>query len=448
VTALLDRWEAFAAEAEGPAWLGERRRAGIAHARQAGFPTTKDEDWKFTSVQPITASDFVPLPGRIDGRTEGSPVHPTIRPSVITDADLSPHLFSHPDWPRLVVLNGRIAPELSRLDGLPAGVRLLPLSRALAEDPALVEGIFGTVCRAEESTFVAMNAAYVTDGLVLVVPKGVEVPAPVHLLHVTDAAAEGAMVHVRTLVTLEQQAALTLVESFVSLADVPAFTNAVTEIRLGDGARLAHVKVQRQGERAYHVDTTQADQGRDSTWDSFSFAIGGALARTNLYTRLVGPGAHVTLDGLYVLHGTQHVDHQTRVEHIAPNCTSWEVYKGILDGASHGVFNGKVYVEPEAQKTDGKQTNNNLVLSDRARVDTKPQLEIFADDVKCTHGATVGRLDPVALFYLRSRGLPPAEARRMLTWGFASDVLENIASVPVREHLRTLVRARLEEAVG
>ncbi len=156
----------------------------------------------------------------------------------------------------------------------------------------------------------------------------------------------------------------------------------------------------------------------------------------------------MTLDGLYILHGDQHVDHQTRVEHIAPACTSWEVYKGILDGRSHGVFNGKVFVRPEAQKTDGKQTNNNLVLSDQAKVDTKPQLEIFADDVKCTHGATVGRLDPTAVFYLRSRGLPPAEARRMLTWGFASDVLDNVASLPVREHLRTLARARLDEAVG
>ena len=177
-------------------------------------------------------------------------------------------------------------------------------------------------------------------------------------------------------------------------------------------------------------------------------SVSGALARTNLYSRLSGAGAHVTLDGLYILHGTQHVDHQTRVEHVAPNCTSWEVYKGILDGKSHGVFNGKVFVRPEAQKTDGKQTNNNLVLSDQARVDTKPQLEIFADDVKCTHGATVGRLDPGALFYLRSRGLPLPEAKRTLTWGFASDVLQNVASVPVREHLLRLAAERLEEAVG
>jgi Fe-S cluster assembly protein SufD len=447
VTALLDRWDAFAAAEPAPAWLAERRRAGIARARTAGFPTQKDEDWKFTSVAAIAGANLWPVDGREDGES-GRPVVPSSRLSDVREADLSDHLFGHPEWPRLVLVNGRVAPALSRLDGLPAGVRLLSLSRALAEEPALVEPLFGSVCAAEENAFTAMNAAYATDGLVLVVPKGVELAAPVHLLHVTDASARDGMIHVRNLVVAERQAKVTLVESFVSLADVPVFTNAVTEVRLGDGARVAHVKIQRQGERAFHVDTTQAEQGRDSSYDSFSFAIGGRLARTNVYTRLAGAGAHVTLDGLYILHGEQHVDHQTRVEHIAPNCTSWEVYKGILDGKSHGVFNGKVFVRPEAQKTDGKQTNNNLVLSDQAKVDTKPQLEIFADDVKCTHGATVGRLDPAAVFYLRSRGLPAAEARRMLTWGFASDVLDNVASLPVREHLRTLARARLDEAVG
>ena len=439
MSTLLDRWEEFATAEERagsaePAWLAELRRGAIAVAREAGFPTTKHEDWKFTSVQPIATAELSPIPADVASWRRG------VEPSA-----LAPHLFDRA-WPRVVILNGRFVPELSQLAGLPRGSRLLPLSRALVEEPELVRAHLGRVLAPGENTFASLNAAYVTDGLVLVI-RGEEPAPPVHVVYLTDEAARDGMIHVRNLVVLERLASATLVESFVSLADVPVFTNAVTEISLGEGARLAHVKVQRQGERAYHMDTTQADQDRDSTWDSFSFALGGALARTNLYTRLAGDGAHVTLDGLYILHGEQHVDHQTRVEHIAPRCTSWEVYKGILDGRSHGVFNGKVYVRPEAQKTDGKQTNNNLVLSDQARVDTKPQLEIFADDVRCTHGATVGRLDPGALFYLRSRGLPLPEARRMLTWGFASDVLQTIAAAPVRERLEDLVKERLEEAV-
>ena len=211
----------------------------------------------------------------------------------------------------------------------------------------------------------------------------------------------------RTLVVADRNAQATVVESYVALGDATYFTNAVTEVATWPRARSSRTSASSARARgAFHVGLAQAHQARDSRLASFSFATGAALSRANIYTSLAGPGAEVTLDGLYLVDGTQHVDHQTRIEHIAPNCASHEVYKGILDGAAHGVFNGKVYVHPEAQKTDGKQTNNNLLLSADAQVDTKPQLEIFADDVKCTHGATVGRLDDVALFYLESRGLP------------------------------------------
>ncbi len=237
-----------------------------------------------------------------------------------------------------------------------------------------------------------------------------------------------------------------MVESYVALGDATYFTNAVTELRLAEGAQLAHVRIQQESTRAFHVGLAQAHQARDSRFASFSFATGAALSRANIYTSLAGPGAEVTLDGLYLVDGTQHVDHQTRIEHAAPNCASHEVYKGILDGAAHGVFNGKVYVHPEAQKTDGKQTNNNLLLSADAQVDTKPQLEIFADDVKCTHGATVGRLDDVALFYLESRGLPAELARTLLTYAFAADVLQRIADANIREALQDAVRVRFVDA--
>ena len=216
----------------------------------------------------------------------------------------------------------------------------------------------------------------------------------------------------------------------------------MTEVDVADGATVTHLRIQRESESAFHVGTVQVAQGRDSHFVSFSFATGGQLARTNVYTHLNGAGCGSTLNGLYLASGTQHIDHQTRIEHVEPNCYSREVYKGVLDGEGHGVFNGKVYVHPEAQKTDGKQENHTLLLSERAQIDTKPQLEIFADDVRCTHGATIGRLDANAEFYMRSRGIDAAEARKLLVYAFAADVLETIECEPVRHGLEALVLQR------
>jgi Fe-S cluster assembly protein SufD len=233
-----------------------------------------------------------------------------------------------------------------------------------------------------------------------------------------------------------------VIESYVSLRDAAYLTNAVTEVVVGENAHIDHYKLQRESENAFHVGTVQAREQRNSRLHSFSFAVGGSLARTNIYTSLEGEASTCTLNGLYLTDGSQHIDNQTSIEHIAPNCPSHEIYKGVLDGRSHGVFNGKVYVHPEAQKTDGKQSNNNLLLSPNARIDTKPELEIFADDVKCTHGATVGRLDEVAMFYLNSRGIGPDTARTLLTYAFAADVLETIELEPLRKQLEKMVLVR------
>jgi Fe-S cluster assembly protein SufD len=248
------------------------------------------------------------------------------------------------------------------------------------------------------------------------------------------------------LIVAERHSKATVIESYVSVGEATYFTNAVTEVDVADGATVNHYKIQRESPRAYHVGTIEARQGRDSHFVSFSFATGAALSRTNVYTVLGGDGCGVTLNGLYMVDGEQHVDHQTRVEHARPDCFSRELYKGVLDGSSHGVFNGKVYVHPIAQKTDGKQSNNNLLLSDRAHIDTKPQLEIFADDVKCTHGATVGRLDATALFYMKSRGIPTDTARKLLTYAFAADVLETIELDEVRVGLERLALERFAGA--
>jgi Fe-S cluster assembly protein SufD len=233
-----------------------------------------------------------------------------------------------------------------------------------------------------------------------------------------------------------------VVESYIGLAEVPYFTNAVVEAFVDDGATLSVIRVQRESRVAHHVGTVEARQGRDSHFQTFTFQTGGAISRSNIYTVLDGEGCGCTINGLYMLDGAQHGDHQTRVEHVKENCFSREAYKGLIDGQSHGVFNGKVYVHPEAQKTDGKQTNHTLLLSPEAQIDTKPQLEIFADDVKCTHGATVGRMDETALFYLKSRGVGKVLAKQLLMYAFAADVLETIENPVIVDALERLTVER------
>jgi Fe-S cluster assembly protein SufD len=354
---------------------------------------------------------------------------------------LAPFTFGHPEWHRLVFVNGRFAPELSNATDLPTGVHVLDLRRAWKEWPDVVEQL-GLITSYDDRAFTALNTAFMHDGGVVDIDANVEVALPIHLLFVTDAVAAKSMMNPRNLVVLGRHAKATVIESYVSLSDAVYFTNAVTEVALADGATLHHYKMQREGMRAFHVGTIETHQARDTHYISFSLATGGSLTRTNIYTTLDGEGCGTTVNGLYMLDGEQHCDHQTMIVHAQPNCFSRELYKGVLDGQSHGVFNGKVYVHPIAQKTDGKQTNNTLLLSDTAHIDTKPQLEIFADDVKCTHGATVGQIDQLALFYLKSRGIASALARRLLTYAFAADVLETITVDDVRTGLERMTLER------
>ena len=411
----------------GPAWLAPVRRAAIQSFVDSGFPTRQNEDWHFTSTAAIAETEWVPLRDA-SGQVQAD--------------DLAPFMLGL-DAPRLVFVNGRYTPALSALGRLPGRIRVLDLAGHWGEP--IVEKYFGAFAPFGRDAFTALNTAFAIDGAVVYIPAETIVEKPIHILYVTDSEAAKGVTHPRTLIVAERHSVSTIIESYVSLGDATYFTNAVTEIQVMDGARLDHYRIERESERSYHVGTTEVRQGRDSRYHSFSFATGGALARVNLYTVLGGEGGETLMNGLYMLDGTQHIDHQTRIEHAAPNCASREVYKGIMDDASHGVFNGKVYVHPEAQKTDGKQTNNNVLLSETARADTKPQLEIFADDVKCTHGATVGRLDDVALFYLRSRGIGVELAKTLLTYAFAADVLERIDQPEVRQALEALT---LERFVG
>ena len=419
--------EAFSAidAAGAPAWLGELRRAALAEFQSVGFPTTRNEDWHFTSVTPIAERTFrAPKPA-----------------AAHTPAEILGLVTGDAAWPRAVFVNGRFDAALSSLGGLD-GAKVATLSSALRDMPDFVATHLGRLATFDRQAFTAFNTAFAQDGLVVRVPKGVKVAAPLHVIHVADAQAAGSMLHPRLLVVVEPLAEFAVVESFVALKGTEYLTNAVAEVFVGNGARVHHYKVQQEARDAFHVGTVQATQGRDSLFHSFSYAAGAALSRTNIYTTLLGEAAEVRLNGLYLVDGSQHADHQTFVEHIAPACASRELYKGVLDGEAHGVFNGKVFVDPEAQKTDGKQTNHALLLSPDARVDTKPQLEIFADDVKCTHGATVGRLDEMALFYLKSRGVGAENARALLTYAFAAEVLETVEVDALREGLEAIAFRR------
>ncbi len=431
-TAYLDQFRQSATE--GPSWLRDIRTEAMARFEAHGFPNTKNEDWHFTSPAPIAEALLAPMaPGR------GS----------LTTDDLQPWLLGKPDWPLLVFVNGRYTPSLSR-PGTDRGVKAMSLATALLEEPTLLERHLGKRAEVDDpaQAFTAINTGLMSDGAVIQVQDGVAVPQPVHLLFVSDPAAEGGVCHPRVLLVAERNAQASVIEQYVSLGGERYFTNAVTEGFVGEGATLYHYRLQREDRSAFHVGTVTLRQEKDSHFFSFSFATGAALARINVHVGLDGAGCGATLNGLYMLDGTQHCDHQTRIVHAEPACYSRELYKGVLDGSSHGVFNGKVYVHPEAQQTDGKQTNNALLLSERAQIDTKPQLEIFADDVKCTHGATVGRIDESALFYMKSRGIPSAQARRLLTYAFAAEVLETIPVDALRTELEDATLERFTGAVG
>ena len=425
-------FEAFTSNGgkDAPQWARSLRLSAITRFEELGFPTTKNEDWHFTSVSPIAEREFEPLVGR--GVATG-----------VSRADLAPFTFGGDDWHTLVFLNGRVSAALSGAATLPDGVSVMPIARAYDELPLLLEQHLGRIASIDAHTFTALNTAFIHDGAVVHVSKDVEVAKPIHLLFLSDEGARNGVAQPRNLIVLDRFAKATVIESYAGIRGATEyFTNAVTEAVLADGATLTHLKLQRESEQAYHVGTFDVRQGRDSHLVSFSFAIGGALSRTNVYTELRGAGCGATLNGLYLGDGTQHIDHQTRIEHVEPNCYSRELYKGILDDRGKGVFNGKIFVREDAQKTDAKQTNQVLLLSDDATIDTKPQLEIFADDVKCTHGATVGRLDETALFYMQSRGVNARTARELLTYAFAADVLETIELAEVKQGLETAVLQR------
>ncbi len=415
-----------------PSWLNAMRADALRRFESLGFPSLKDEDWKYTSVRPIAERAFTLVGEQCLGLVE-------------EDLEqLIPHgLEGH----RLVFVNGRHAPQLSCLGPPADGIEIRSLSTALSDQPDTVRDFLGRYADVGASGFAALNTALVEDGAWIHIQPGRLLERPVHLLFLATGRKDGAAT-LRNLLVLGAGAQATVVEHYASLGDAGYLSNAVTEVDLGDAAHLSHYRIQEESREAFHVATTAVHQGRDSHLASYSVALGARLSRSEVNVDLAGEGSECSLDGLYVLDGRQHADFHTRVDHRVPHGTSRELFKGILDGHARGVFNGKVYVHPDAQHTDAEQANHNLLLSPAAEADTKPQLEIFADDVKCGHGATVGRLDEDALFYLRSRGLDHAEARAMLTYGFAEEVLEPMRVPALRDYLAGKLRTRLFRPEG
>ena len=429
--AYLEKFARFETQTKQPSWLFPLRKAGLAQFAELGFPTTHHEDWRFTNVAPIVKLPFAPM------------FETPVVNGVETRA-LNEFAFAKLAGNRLVFVNGQYSAKLSSVRNLPSGVKVTNLAAALSSDTALVEKYLGRCTPAGDNAFTALNQAFFLDGAFVFVPKGVSVEEPIQLIYICSAKQAGAAVHPRNLIIAEANSRVTLVESYIATTDTAYFTNAVTELFAGDHAFVEHVKFQDESLNAFHVAAINGEFGRASNVNVHSFALGAKLSRNNIRTKLAGEGLECILNGLYLTRGEQLADHHMVVEHAQPHCASHEYFNGILDDKSKGVFHGRIYVHPIAQKTDAKQTNKNLLLSDDATADTKPQLEIYADDVKCTHGATIGQLNAESIFYLRSRGLDTETARRMLIHAFAGEIIERIKCEPAREVVDKLVWDRLE----
>jgi len=426
----LEKFKRFETEPGQPAWMLPLRRAGIASFMDQGFPTLHDEDWRFTNVAPIAMLPFKPV---FDGAADGS-----------IEELLNRSPFARLEGSRLVFVDGYYSPSLSSLKEFANGVKVSNLAAAVKQGSSLLEKHLGRYALPDKNAFAALNQAFFSDGAFIHVPAGVAVEEPIQLIFVSSAKNTGATVQPRNLIVVDANARLTVIESFMGDGNEAYFTNAVTELVAGDDAVVELVKFQDEAKEAYHIATVHGQFGRSSRVNVHSFAIGAKLSRNNIRARLAGEGLECILNGLYLTRGDQLADHHMIVEHAQPNCASHEYFNGILDDKSKGVFHGRILVRPAAQKTDAKQTNKNLLLSDDATADTKPQLEIYADDVKCTHGATIGQLNEESIFYLRSRGLSSETARRMLIHAFAGEIIERIQCKPAREELDKLVWDRLE----
>ncbi len=413
-----------------PGWLSQLRREAMLRFVETGFPTIADEEWRYTNVASLAATSYETAPAPApDGHYR-------------TDSTSA----GGGEGVRCVFLNGRYCAGLSHLDEMESRLRVGSLADVLRDRPEEVEAHLARYVEAERHPFATLNTAFIEDGAVVRVGAGVRIPDPIHLVFLSDGNGGPAFVtHPRNLILVGAGSECSVVEHYVGVGEKSYFSNPVTEVAVGENANLDHYRLQEESPAAHHVSTLEIRQESNSVVRTMSADLGGTLTRNDLNVVLGGAGAYAELDGIFITSGEQLVDNHTRIEHAAPHCGSRELYKGILGGRSRGVFRGRIVVHPGAQKTDSEQTNNNLLLSDRALVNTKPQLEIYADEVKCTHGATIGQLDREAIFYMRSRGIDEAMARSILVYGFAQDLIRRVRLSGLRERLSSQLFDRLPQ---
>src|SRR6266849_809569 len=416
-----------------PSWLSRLREDSFEKFERTGFPVVQQEEWKYTNVAAIAKTNFAPVLSRNGTRPDSN--------------WLGSFAYEETRNSTAVFLNGIFQPDLSSLTALPEDVVAIELGEALLsrQHGESVRKQLESGIHSKENGFTTLNTALFSSGLFLKIPPGQRIERPIHLLFIGQSGHKGSLpaAFPRIVMVGEENSSATIIESYASPGDDVYLTNAIVDVKLGVGARFEHYKVQRESTKAFHVATTSADLGPNATYDATTVNFGAALSRHDIDVRMDHEGAECSVDGLYMIDGNQHTDTHSVIDHRQPRCRSQQLYKGILDGKSRAVFNGKAVGRHGAQQTDARQTNKNLLLSKEALVDTKPQLEIFADDVKCTHGAAIGQLEEDEVFYLESRGIRPELARNLLTYGFAEEVIEKIKIASVRQELDAAVLNRL-----
>jgi Fe-S cluster assembly protein SufD len=420
---LLSSFKSFESNLKGNTALQSRKKEALANFEKLGFPTTKNEEWKYTNVSSILKKDFI-----LSGST------------TLTKKDIEPFLLVGAEANHLVFINGIYTKALSKIISPESSLIIKNFSEA---NPDILEQYFGKLGNTSNDSFTALNTAFAENGAFIRIPKGKIVEAPVILYFISDARQTDILTQPRNLFIAEENSQAKVIETFNNLGAKSSFTNIVTEIVVKKDAFLEYYKIQNESENGHHVGTTEVLHEAKSQFSSTTITINGGIIRNNLNIELGAEFCETTLYGLYVLKNKQHVDNHTLVDHAKPNCYSNELYKGILDDKSTGVFNGKINVKPDAQKTNAFQSNKNILLSKDAAMNTKPQLEIFADDVKCSHGTTVGQMDEEPLFYLRSRGIREDNAKALLMNAFANDIIEHIKIDSLKEKIQHLVFQRL-----